>query len=205
MQQSYLETWYIYSMVNNSFNTNARPTNWKRVAIIFAGIVVAILITTIIFSMVRQDSLKYENNGGYFNINYQKVDEFSDILNIYYNLPSEMPEDFFNEILDSGEVNRDYVQINEGGGESYIATFHVTPETDFSQQNVEFISFDYTPGDGETEAPMISDVTYHSFRDGKHDSIQETEVGIYTHTSDDLDNSYDDKASAIDSFLMTIR
>ena len=162
-----------------------------------------ISVTYAIISAIQRGSLKYENNGGYYEITYQNVDSFSEILNIYYNLPSEMPEEFFNEILESGKIDKGYIQKNENGGESYIATFPISSEEEVSQQNVEFISFNYILGDGETEVPTVSDVTYHSFRDGKHDYIQETDIGVYTHVSEDLSNSYDDKASAIDSFLMT--
>lgn len=177
--------------------------DWKTIILTVFGVSLVAMVIAITVFFVKKNSLKYENNGGYYEIKYIKLKEYSDILNIYNNLPSGMTEEYLNQILEKGNIKADYVQINKDGGESYIADFQITPGMDFSDQNVEFISFNYLPGDGVTEVPSIEDVTFHSFHDGEHDFIQETSDEEFIHVSGDLTNSYDNKTFAIDSYLMT--
>lgn len=190
---------------NNVLITNkaSNPSFRKRFFVLIAAIVLALTIILIVV-LVKNSEPKYENTGGEYEISFEKNDGFTEILNIYYNLPNSAPEEYFNEILSKGEVAKDYIHINDKGGESYISPTMLEAGVDHSNQNIEYISFDYIPAYDEVTVPVIDNITYHSFHDGKHDYIFESSDGTFTHVSGDLSNTYGSKLFAIDSYLMTL-
>ncbi len=192
-------------MNNNAIMSNKKPDNLaRRVFIISFFIIGALSIILIITLVITSATPKYENTGGYFDYTYYKYDNLSEILNLYNNLPDEMPEDYLYTILEEGGISRDYVQIDTESGEGYITTIPIGEDTDFSTQNIEFISFRYTPGDGESTVATIDNIAFNSYRNGRYDSIQSTAESEYTHYGNEYTNSYENKSYAIDSYLMTL-
>ena len=192
-------------MENNNFITTKRTINLPQKAVL-ASISILVISCLVVIALVISNNLQnnYENTGGYFELNYYKVDGFSEMLNLYINLPEEIPEDPFYEILDKGNIPRDYVQIFPEKEIGYVASVPIDDQTDFSNQDVEYISFRYTPGDNILTLPMIDNVVYHRRRGEKHDFIQAVSENEYMHWSDGLTNIYENKPLAIDSYLMTL-
>ena len=172
--------------------------------IIFSSIAIACVIAVVAVIIVKNSKPTLEETGGHYEYNYHKVNGFSDMLNLYNNLPDEMTEDYFYMILDKSGLSRDDVQINDDSGECYVSTTGIDPNTDFSNQNTEFISFRFTPGDEESTVPKIDNVEFHSYRNGKHDFILKSSEDEYTHFSEGITNTYKNKSFAIDSYLMTL-
>lgn len=198
-------TCYTNGMNGNIATINKKPGAFpKKIIIAILVVIMASIITIAVIAIVNNLGPKYEETGGNFEINYYKVGNFSDMLNLYNNLPNEMSEDYFYTILDKGGINRDFVQIDTETGDGYIATVPIDSGTDFSNQNVEFISFKYLPSEDDLTIPTINDVTFHSYRNGRHDFIIGSSENEYTHSSDGLTNTYDNKSYAIDSYLMTL-
>lgn len=190
---------------NNNLYSNISPKpSPKRGLIVIVSLIVVLLIIALVAFFINNSKRPYENTGGYYELSFEKVDGYNDMLNIYYNLPSELPEDYFNEILEKSGIDKNYIQINRDGGESFIAATKIDPSADLTGQTIEYISFDYVPPYDESTVPTIENVTYHSFRSGRHDYIFESAEGEFTHVSDDLSNTYDNKLFAIDSYLMTL-
>lgn len=192
-------------MNGNAMISNEKPNNLaRRIFIISFFIIGALSIILIITLVITSATPKYENTGGDFDYTYYKYDNLSEILNLYNNLPDEMPEDYLYTILEEGEISRDYVQIDTESGEGYITTIPIGEDTDFSTQNIEFISFRYTPGDEESAIATIDNIAFNSYRNGRYDSIQSTAESEYTHYGNEYTNSYENKSYAIDSYLMTL-
>lgn len=196
---------YTNVMNGNAMISNEKPNNLaRRIFIISFSALGALCVILIITLVITSGNPKYMNTGGSFEITYHKYDNLSEMLNLYNNLPEEMPEDYLYAILEKGGIDRDYVQINAEAGEGYIATTPISSDTDLSTQNIEFISFKYIPGDEESTVTMIDDVTFNSYRNGRYDSIKSTAEDEYTHYGNEYTNSYENKSYAIDSYLMTL-
>lgn len=190
---------------DNTLNTNKTNKPFiKKLLLAIGALAVVLSVVAIIVVVIKGKESMYENTGGDYEISFLREDDYSEMLNIYNNLATEMPEDYFYDLLNKGGVNKDYVQINNETGKGFIASTVIDPEVDYTGQNIEFISFEYIPGDGETTVNSIDNVVYHSFHDGKHDFILESSAGEYTHNSDGLTNTYGNKTFAIDSYLMTL-
>lgn len=194
-------------MENNVLITPNNPIKTSKKKFIIPtiiGVVILAIIATVVIIMTINNSPSYEETGGVYEITFEKTDEYSEMLNIYNNLWNDMSEERMMEVLEKGGVNKDYIQINKDSGEGYIANIPIESGADYSGQNIEYISFTYLPEDEDLSIPIIDDVTYHNFHNGEYDSIYESSDGEYTHNSDGLTNTYEDKISAIDSYLMEI-
>lgn len=172
------------------------PLTIGAAVLIIAAVVIAIMINS-------SPSLEY--TGGEYETEFEKMDDYSEMLNIYNNLWNKMSEERMNEVLEKGEIDKSYIQIaNEEDATSYIATVPIENNMDYSKQDIEYISFSYIPGDGELTLSTIDDVIYHHYHDGIHEFIYESSDGEFTHYDNGLTNTYEDKTSAIDSYLMGI-
>ena len=191
-------------MESNVINVNNIPKKTPKKKFIIPAIIgVAVLaIVAIVVVVIINSNPSYEYTGGVYEITYEKSDDYSEMLNIYNNLWNEMTEERMMEMLEKGEIDKNYVQINKESGESFIAATPIESGVDYLGQEIEFISFTYLPGDDELTVSMIDDVTYHHYHDGIHEFIQESSDGVFMHYDDGLTNEYDDKTSAIDSYLM---
>ena len=195
---------YTNVMKNSTIISPKRPNDLaKRIFIISFSIIGALCIILIITLVITNANPKYMNTGGSFEPTYHKYDNLSEMLNLYSNLPDELPEDYLYTILDRGEINRDNVHINAETGEGYIAKTPIDINASYPNQDIEFISFSYTPGDEESTVAMIDDITFNSYRNNRHDFIRCTAEGEYTHSDGEYTNTYENKSYAIDSYLMT--
>ena len=190
--------------INSLSPNNLNSPLIKKGLLALIGIVIISLVIVLASLLIKNSRSQFDNTGGYFEVNFKKNDDYSDMLNVYYNLPSEAPESYFSEILAKGDVDESFIRINRDGGESFISATAIGPDTNLTEQNVEYVSFDYIPAYDSSTVPMVENVTYHCFHDGKHDYIFESTGGEFTHVSGDLSNTYNNKTFAIDSYLMTL-
>lgn len=172
---------------------------------IIGVVVLAVIVTVVTILIITNSPFLDEETGGVYDISFEEGDGYSEMLNIYNNVWNGMTEERMMDVLEQGKIDESYVQINKETGEGYIANTPIESGVDYSGQNIEYISFTYLPEDEDSSMPSIDDVTYHCFLDGEHDFIYESSDGEFTHYSNDgMTNSYEDKTSAIDSYLMEI-
>lgn len=134
-------------------------------------------------------------------LSFLKNDEYSEILNIFVNVDNMILPDDLTEILELGNIDQSYVHIDKNTGKCYIASSEIILNKDYSDSEIEFITFDYVVDEEDAENNRLSGFTYHSYHDGHHSYIQEDSEEGFTHYYDGITSSFEEKNDAIEDYI----
>lgn len=185
-----------------------------------SGVIIAVVIVIVVVILNNNTPSDYtiNDNIGPIEMHFERNDAYSEIQNIFLNVGDDMDEEFLQAMLQLGGVDNGYLQLNkdialDNGDEdeyntsnetkSYIAATTIDPEADYTDQDIEYISFNYVPDSEDDSTGVFENFTYHRFHNGNHGYVNQTSDYEYTHHYDDeYANTFRTKKEALDDLVM---
>lgn len=160
---------------------------------------------------------------------YSQDERYSDLLNLFANLNNDITEDRIRDTITALGLDDNYLQLNhntptidngstvddeddEGDDEgdnystddetpSFISSTKIDPSTDYSGQNIEYISFNHIPEDDDEPVDRYENFTYHNYTNGEHHYIYQSSDNEFTHQYGEYANSFNNLIDAIDDYV----
>ncbi len=202
------------TQLNQPINNTQKPQPKLKplfIVIIVLAIVAVIGITVAIVSIVehnnQQKAIEATQKAAETSsiepgkLSFSKKDEYSEMLNIFFNLDNMMLTDDLINIFSVGEINQDYIHIDKVSGKCYIAANEIDLNKDYTGSEIEFITFDYLADGEEPENDRLSGFVYHSYHNNHHSLIEESSEEGFIHSLDGVTSSFEEKSDAIEDYL----